>query len=50
MRRIHREGFFQRRILSLLGLYPWECPICRKPRLLRQRGRRARRTVPVKPA
>jgi hypothetical protein len=37
MRRLTRESFLQRRFLPLFGFFPWECPICRKPILLKRR-------------
>ena len=37
LRRVVRESFLQRRLYPLLGLFPWECPICKKPVLLRKR-------------
>jgi hypothetical protein len=37
LRRLYRHGFMQRVIFPLIGLYPWECPICRKPIYLRKR-------------
>ncbi len=43
MRRLGRVGFLQRKIFPILGLYPWRCPICRKTRLRRERGKRSRR-------
>jgi hypothetical protein len=43
MRRLGREGFLQSRIYPIFGYYPWECPICRKMRLMHVRGKRARR-------
>jgi hypothetical protein len=42
MRRLPRAGFLQQYILPFFGYYPWECPICRKPRLIRYRGSRER--------
>jgi hypothetical protein len=30
MRRLNRRGYIREVILPLLGLYPWECVICRK--------------------
>lgn len=39
LRRHGRVGFLQRSVLPLLGLYPWECGLCRKIYLLRQRSR-----------
>ncbi|MGB6975618.1 MAG: hypothetical protein WBD67_13125 [Terracidiphilus sp.] len=43
LRRLARTSFLERRVLSLLGYYPWECPICRRKQMYRQRGRRQRR-------
>jgi hypothetical protein len=43
MRRLGRAGFLLGRIYPLFGYYPWECPLCRKMRLMRMRGRRMRR-------
>ena len=36
--RKERRGFFQRRMLPFLGLYPWNCISCRKTTLLRLRS------------
>jgi hypothetical protein len=45
MRRLSRRGFLQEKIYSLFGYYPWECPLCRKPVMLKkQYQRRTRRT------
>ena len=44
MRRISRKGFLQKRVLSLFGLYPWECYQCREIRMLHERGMRKRRS------
>jgi hypothetical protein len=35
LRREPRSGFLQKSVFPLLGLYPWECVICRKVRLYR---------------
>jgi hypothetical protein len=35
--RKERMGLFQRRIFPLLGLYPWECRMCRLVCLMRRR-------------
>jgi ssDNA-binding Zn-finger/Zn-ribbon topoisomerase 1 len=43
MHRLGRVGFLQRKIYPLFGFYPWECPICRKARLRRYRGKRLKR-------
>ncbi len=40
MRRLARAGFLQQHIWPFFGYYPWECPICRKLRLVRCRRRR----------
>ena len=42
LRRIERVGFLQTRIYPRFGLYPWECPFCRKITLLKVRGRKKR--------
>lgn len=44
MRRLVRESFLQRSVYPLFGYYPWECPLCRKPVLLRQRRERRKRS------
>jgi hypothetical protein len=41
-RRLNREGFLERRILPLLGYFPWECSLCRKKFFLRADGHRVR--------
>ena len=38
LRRQGRVGFLQRSILPRFGLFPWECGLCRKVYLLRQRS------------
>lgn len=43
MRRLPREGFMQKSVWPWFGLFPWECPICRKLHLVRSRGQRIRR-------
>ena len=30
LRRVSRNGFWQKKVYTLFGFYPWECPICRK--------------------
>src|SRR6185312_14107843 len=35
--RKERMGLFQKRIFPLLGLYPWECRLCRLVCLMRRR-------------
>lgn len=35
--RARRHGFWQKRVLPLLGIYPWRCAACGKARLLRGR-------------
>ena len=42
MRRLPREGFMQKKFWPIFGLFPWECPVCRKPHLMRSRGKRTR--------
>ena len=49
LRRVGRIGFWQTKIASRLGLYPWECMQCRKISLFNKRaqeGRKARRSAP----
>lgn len=43
LRRLARQGLMQGLLYPILGLYPWECPRCRKPVLRRSRGERKRR-------
>lgn len=38
--RISRTGFLQRRVLSLLGIYPWKCGACGVTFLFPRRGQR----------
>lgn len=40
LRRLHRKGFLQRTIYSLFGYFPWECPVCRDPIMLKVRHKR----------
>ena len=51
MRRLHRSGFFQRHVYTILGYYPWECPICRETEYIRVRGTQERRReeLPAEP-
>ncbi len=36
--RIRRQGIFNRYVAPYLGLFPWECGVCRKTFLARGRG------------
>ena len=36
LRRLVRKGFMQKNIYSWFGYYPWECPLCREPMLVKQ--------------
>jgi hypothetical protein len=38
LRRQGRFGFWQRSVLARLGLFPWECGLCRKIYMLRRRS------------
>jgi transposase-like protein len=38
--RINRNGFLQRRVLGLFGIYPWKCGSCGTAFLYRKRGQR----------
>jgi hypothetical protein len=44
MRRLMRESFLQRKVYPLFGFYPWECPLCRVPVLLKKRHLRRKRS------
>ena len=37
-RRLNRIGFFERRLLPLLGFFPWECALCRRKSYLHNEG------------
>ena len=43
-RRLNRQGFLERRILPLVGFFPWECSLCRKKIFLRTNGRQVSTT------
>ena len=40
--RVNRNGFLQRRVLGLFGVYPWKCGACGAAFLYRRRGIRSR--------
>jgi hypothetical protein len=40
--RINRNGFLQRKVLGLVGIYPWKCGACGAVFLYRRRGHRPR--------
>ncbi len=42
MARIARRGILRERVYPLLGMYPWQCPICGEELLLRRRGAKIR--------
>ncbi len=46
LRRQGRIGFLQRTVLPRLGLFPWECGLCRKIFLLKQRSVAYRQHIP----
>jgi len=37
MRRLQRKSFLERRVYSLFGYFPWECPLCREPHFIKER-------------
>lgn len=39
LRRLARQGFLQTKIYSRFGYYPWECPLCREPMMVKQQHR-----------
>lgn len=43
LRRLARQGFMQTKIYSRFGYYPWECPLCREPMLVKQQHRLKKR-------
>ncbi len=45
MARVSRRGFWQERVLPMLGRYPWQCAICGEERILRRRGVTIRKPV-----
>jgi hypothetical protein len=38
LRRLNRIGFIERRVLCSLGIFPWECVLCRKKTYRRNDG------------
>jgi hypothetical protein len=38
LKRKRREGFFQRRVFSVFGYYPWKCSKCGGSFMLKKRG------------
>jgi rubredoxin len=44
MRRLTRRGFLQTDVFPRFGYYPWECPMCRRRRFYRVRGKRQRKS------
>lgn len=48
MARQAREGFFQKKVFSFFGFYPWECAYCRVHKLMHNRGVRVRINQRVK--
>lgn len=47
LRRENRVGFLQVKIFPLLGLYPWECVICRKVGMYHKQFAESRAHVPL---
>jgi hypothetical protein len=37
-RRVNRDGFLQRKVLVIFGMYPWKCGACGSTFLYRRRG------------
>ena len=46
LRRQGRVGFLQRVLYPRMGLFPWECGLCRKIFLLKQRSTAYRQHIP----
>lgn len=40
--RINRSGFWQLKVLSILGYYPWKCGACGRVFMVRRRSDRSR--------
>ena len=45
LRRLARKGFLQLKVYPVFGLYPWECPLCRKELMVKKQYVRKRRSV-----
>jgi hypothetical protein len=45
LRRLPRRGSLQQKFYPLFGYYPWECPICRVPVMLRKQHQRKSQSV-----
>jgi hypothetical protein len=45
LRRLARKGFLQLNVYPVFGLYPWECPLCRKALMVKKKYARKRRSV-----
>ena len=43
MRRLNRRGWTQLQLLPMLGIFPWECTLCRSRTFRRDNGQRAHR-------
>ncbi|HEY4008887.1 MAG TPA: hypothetical protein VGM11_01965 [Acidobacteriaceae bacterium] len=43
MRRLNRRGWAQVQLLPMLGIFPWECTICRTRAFRKDHGRPLRR-------
>ena len=37
MQRLPRKGFLQLNVYPRFGYYPWECPFCREPMMVKKR-------------
>ena len=36
LQRMQRRGFLQKRVYPRFGYYPWHCPYCREPMILKK--------------
>ena len=43
LRRVPRNGFMQKKVYTLFGFYPWECPVCRTTTMHKKQLQRRRR-------
>jgi hypothetical protein len=48
LRRVSRRGYFQRVFLPKLGIFPWECVLCRHKYFLRDDGHKIHRREEVR--
>jgi len=45
LRRLPRKGFLLLKVYPIFGYYPWECPICRVPVMMKKQHQRKSQSV-----